>query len=73
MNFLGSKQKIPFCLILNQHHFPRSIYDALTVLINNWTMEDWTQPRHHVFGAKLSRLQTLFARANKQTIKTTQF
>lgn len=35
--------------------------------LNNWTMEDWTQARHPVFGAKLSRLQTLFARANKQT------
>ena len=41
--------------------------------LNNWTMEDWTQPRHPFFGAKLSRLQTLFARANKQTTKTTQF
>ena len=35
--------------------------------LNNWTMEDWTQARHPVFGAKLSRLQTLSARANKQT------
>ena len=35
--------------------------------LNNWTMEDWTQARHPVFGAKLSRLQTLPARANKQT------
>ena len=35
--------------------------------LNNWTMEDWTQARHPVFDAKLSRLQTLSARANKQT------
>ena len=35
--------------------------------LNNWTMEDWTQARDPVFGAKLSRLQTLSARANKQT------
>ena len=30
-------------------------------------MEDWTQVRHPVLGAKLSRLQTLSARASKQT------
>ena len=61
-----------FCLILSGSFSPWSINtrcndsDAKQWL-NNWTMEDWTQARHPVFGAKLSRLQTLSARANKQT------
>ena len=61
-----------FCLILSGSFSPWSINipcndsDAKQWL-NNWAMKDWTQARHPVFGAKLSRLQTLSARANKQT------
>ena len=60
-----------FCLILSGSFSPWSINircndsDAKQWL-NNWTMENWTQARHPVFGAKLSRLQTLSTRANTQ-------
>ena len=56
-----------FCLILSGSFSPWSINircndsDAKQWL-NNWTMEDWSQARQLVFGAKLSRLQTLSAR-----------
>ena len=66
------RSEMSFCLMLSGSFSPWSINircndsDAKQWL-NNWTMEDWTQARHPVFGAKLSRLQTLSARANKQT------
>lgn len=56
-------------------HFPldRSIHDDSDVKaylqLNNRTMEDWTQAGHPVFGAKLSRLPTIFARADKNKIE----
>ena len=67
------RSEMSFCLMLSGSFSPWSINircndsDAKQWL-KNWTMEDWTQVRHSVFGAKLSRLQTLSppAQTNKQ-------
>ena len=59
--------EVLFCLILSGSFSPWSINiwcndsDAKQWL-NNWTMEAWSQARQLVYGAKLSRLQTLSAR-----------
>ena len=64
LEYVLFRSEIFFCLMLSGSFSPWSINircndsDAKQWL-NNWTMEDWTQVRHSVFGAKLSRLQTL--------------
>ena len=73
LEYVLFRSEIFFCLMLSGSFSPWSINircndsDAKQWL-NNWTMEDWTQARHSVFGAKLSRLQTLSppAQTNKQ-------
>ena len=73
LEYVLFRSEIFFCLMLSGSFSPWSINircndsDAKQWL-NNWTMEDWTQARHSVFGAKLSRLQTLspLAQTNKQ-------
>ena len=56
---------------VDHFHLDRSIYHVMTATQNNdSTIGRWkTEPKQEdpVFGAKLSRLQTLSARANKQT------